>query len=257
MELPKITIITITKGRPFLLQRAIASVKSQTYENIQHYIVIDDCVDTLKMLEENYGSRDNIFWKNSQREKTDRNGPQILAKLRTRAIHDISTEWFSFLDDDNEFYPEHIEKLYKYATDKKCDAVHSFREVFNNDGTLYLKEEWPWGRTKKARINEYNEMLNAGVAKKGSNIFRDRYGVTIDTNVWLLKTKLFEGKTIPREYSQKDFDECHPEDEKMMEMLIENKVMVLSNNEITVKYYLGGYSNNTQKSTEGSVIWET
>lgn len=253
---PTITIVTITKGRPKLLRRAISSVKEQTYPNIRHYIVIDDCEETLRMLQDNYVDDPGIYWQRFWRSRIDKDGPNILAKLRTNAIHSIDTEWFSFLDDDNEFYPEHIEKLYRFAQTKKCKAVHSFREVYNNDGSPYLGIEWPWGRTEEARAQEYKDMLKAGVAQKGSNIFRDRYGVTVDTNVWLLKTELFDGISIPQEYTRKDFEECHPEDEKMMNLLIEKRVMVLSNNETTVKYYLGGYSNNTQKATQGSVIWK-
>ena len=50
-ELPLITVITITKNRPNLLERAINTVKTQTYPNIKHFIVIDDCPSTLEMLE--------------------------------------------------------------------------------------------------------------------------------------------------------------------------------------------------------------
>ena len=52
-KLPLITVITITKNRPNLLERAIKTVKEQTYNNIKHLIIIDDCPVTLKMLEEN------------------------------------------------------------------------------------------------------------------------------------------------------------------------------------------------------------
>ena len=256
MLFPRITVITVTKNRPTLLERAISSVRNQTYPSIHHYVVIDDCQKTLKMLMGKYTHSHNIYWKNFKRNLSDKDGPNILSKLRTNAIHNLDTEWFAFLDDDNEFYPDHIEKLYRFAIAKDSDAVHSYRKVFNNDDSPYLDEEWPWGRTKEARLKVYNEMLKVGVVQRGSNIFRDRYGVTIDTSLWLLKTKLFNDRCIPQEYSKKDFEECCPEDTKMMNLLIENKIMVLSNTEPTVKYYLGGYSNNVQKATEGSVIWK-
>ena len=42
----------------------------------------------------------------------------------------------------------------------------------------------------------------------------------------------------------------------MMELLIKNNVRVMCNKEVTVKYYLGGYSNETDDPIEGPVQWE-
>lgn len=255
-KLPLITVITITKNRPNLLERAIKTVKEQTYNNIKHLIIIDDCPVTLKMLEEKYKNDCNIIWEYNKREKDDKSGPNVLAKLRTNAIHKIGTGWFSFLDDDNEFYPEHIQKLYNFAIKNNCNAVHSYREVMYKDGTPYLKEEWPWGRTFEKKIEVYNQMLSAGVVERKSNIWHDKFGYTVDTNVWLLKAELFNNKKIQSEYTEEDYNECRPEDEKMMELLINNNVRVMCNKEVTVKYYLGGYSNETDDPIEGTVQWE-
>ena len=50
-DLPLITVITVTKNRPNLLIRAIETVKKQTYPNIKHLIIIDECLKTYEMLE--------------------------------------------------------------------------------------------------------------------------------------------------------------------------------------------------------------
>ncbi len=255
-ELPLITVITVTKNRPNLLERAIKSVKEQTYQNVKHFIVIDDCPATLKMLEEKYKNDNKIYWKYYERKQGDKSGPNVLSKLRTDAIHSIGKGWFSFLDDDNEFYPYHLEKLYEFAVQEKCNAVHSYREVMYKDGTPYLKEEWPWGRTEEKKREVYNKMLEAGVVEKGSNVWHDKFGYTIDTNVWLLKAEIFNNKEIQKEYTDEDYEECRPEDEKMMELLIKNNVRVLSNKIVSVKYYLGGYSNASDDPIEGTVEWE-
>lgn len=251
-----ITVITITKNRPNLLERAIKIVQMQTYKNVKHLIIIDNCPKTLKMLNEKYKNDPKIEWEYYKRDKEDKSGPNVLAKLRTYAIHKVKKGWFSFLDDDNEFYPEHLEKLYNFALKENCEAVHSYREVLYKDGTPYLKEEYPWGRTYKQKLEMYENMLKAGVVKRGSNIWHDRFGYTVDTNVWLLRAELFNNKEIPSEYTQKDYDECNPEDEKMMKLLMQNNVKVLTNKEVTVKYYLGGYSNESDNPIEGTVKWE-
>ena len=255
-EKPLITIITVTKNRPNLLERAIQTVKNQTYNNIKHLIIIDDCPATLKMLENKYLNDQDVIWEYFKRDKNDKSGPNVLSKLRTKAIHKVGNGWFSFLDDDNEFYPEHIEKLYDFAMKENCQAVHSYRVVMYKDGTPYLKEEWPWGRTKDKKISTYERMLAAGVVERGSNIWHDKFGHTVDTNVWLLRAELFENKEIPTEYTEEDYEECRPEDEKMMELLIKNNVTVKTNQEPTVKYYLGGYSNESDDPIEGTIKWE-
>ena len=67
---------------------------------------------------------------------------------------------------------------------------------FTFGGTPYLKEEWPWGRTKEKKLETYNYMKNAGVVVPGSNIWHDKFGYTVDTNVWLLRAELFNDKEI-------------------------------------------------------------
>lgn len=255
-KLPLITVITITKNRPNLLERAINTVKTQTYPNIKHFIVIDDCPSTLEMLEKKYSNDSKVYWEYHTRSADDKSGPNVLAKLRTNAIHKIHEGWFSFLDDDNEFYPKHLEKLYEFAIREKCEAVHSYREVMYKDGTPYLKTEWPWGRTQEKKKEIYNQMMLACVVKPGSNIWCDKFGYTVDTNVWLLRAEIFNDKEIQNNYTEEDYEECRPEDEKMMELLIKSNVRVLSNQQATVKYYLGGYSNASDDPIEGTVKWE-
>lgn len=255
-ELPLITIVTVTKNRPNLLKRAIETVKQQTYSNIKHLIIIDECPETLEMLESNYKNDPKIEYVYMNRVKGDKSGPSVLARLRTYAIHKIENGWFSFLDDDNEFYPNHILELYRYAVTNNCSAVHSYREVMYKDGTPYLKEEWPWGRTKEKKLETYNYMKNAGVVVPGSNIWHDKFGYTVDTNVWLLRAELFNDKEIQNKYTEEDYEECRPEDEKMMELLIKYNVRVLTNQMPTVKYYLGGYSNESDDPIEGTTAWE-
>src|SRR5574344_1072201 len=183
-ELPLITVITVTKNRPNLLKRAIETVKNQTYSNIKHLIIIDECPKTLEMMELNYKNDPKIEYEYMKRIPNEKSGPSVLARLRTYTIHKIGEGWFSFLDDDNEFYPNHIEELYKFAISHDCNAVHSYREVIYKNGTPYLKEEWPWGRTYEKKLETYNYMKEAGVVVPGSNIWQDRFGYTLDTNVW-------------------------------------------------------------------------
>ena len=166
-----IIVITVTRHRCNLLKRAIESVKEQSYPYVRHFIIIDDCQDTQRMLETEYNGDWTIFWKYFPRDNNDKSGPSRLAFLRNSAIQESQSEYFSFLDDDNEFLPDHLEKLLYFAISKRCDAVHSYRQILYCNGEPYLEMKSPWGHTEAQRIEKYKELVDYGVAVPGSNIW--------------------------------------------------------------------------------------
>jgi glycosyltransferase involved in cell wall biosynthesis len=48
---------------------------------------------------------------------------------RQRALDAASTEWVAFLDDDDYFFPGHLERLSKHAIETGADFVYSWFEV--------------------------------------------------------------------------------------------------------------------------------
>jgi hypothetical protein len=54
----------------------------------------------------------------------DFNGDGVAA-TRHRALKMVDTEWTAFLDDDDEFLPNHLEDLSRVAILSKADLVHS------------------------------------------------------------------------------------------------------------------------------------
>ena len=249
-----VTVVTVTKNRPQLLQRAINSVKKQTLSNVLHYIVIDDCKSTLEMLNNNYLEDSNIMWDFYSIGDMIPPGPCRLSALRNKAITSIKTTYVSFLDDDNEFYPEHLEQLLEFARNEKCDAVHSYREILYNDGKPYLENLSPWGHSIQQRAEKYKELLEHKIATPGSNVWCDKYGVTIDTNLWLIRTSLLQCIKFPIDYTEDDYANITPEDAKIMQAMKSQNVVVKTNQKVSVKYYLGGYSNECGK-TVGTVKW--
>ena len=64
----------------------------------------------------------------------------MLARLRNDAIEKCKTEWFAFLDDDNEYYPNHLQELMDFAIEQNCDAVFSNSEIYYRDGKPFLEK---------------------------------------------------------------------------------------------------------------------
>lgn len=98
MNLP-ITVCTPTiPSRGSLLNRAMRSIKAQTHAPTDVIV-----------------STDHL-----------RNGAAI---TRQKALDQVKTEWVAFLDDDDEFLPQHLNVLYTYAMVTTADYVYSWYKV--------------------------------------------------------------------------------------------------------------------------------
>src|SRR5262245_21069253 len=90
--------------RSQLLRRAVDSVLTQTYTSLAGLsIAIDD----------------------------HREGAGI---TRQRALDGVNTEWTAFLDDDDEFMPNHLSALMNHAQETEADYAFSWFEVIGGGG---------------------------------------------------------------------------------------------------------------------------
>lgn len=258
-----ITVVTVTRGRESLLRRATDSVQRQNYLGpISHLVVIDDCIKTKSFLEGNCNLSSNVIWHWVSRESGEKSGPERLAKLRNYAVQLSKTRWISFLDDDNEFEPNHLSSLLECAIQSGCGAVHSQRKLFWADGTPYLEHRWPWSRDKSEGTQIYHELVAKGVLKPGSNIERDRCDPLdhpdpvriVDTGEWLFDRSLLLHYPFCEEYTYEDWLSITTEDDKLLQCLVKNRVPIISTEIPTLRYYLGGYS-NTLSDNQPPDVW--
>lgn len=63
------------------------------------------------------------------------------ASTRQRALDAVRTEWVAFLDDDDYFYPNHIETLWHLAHDLEADFVYSWFDG-NNPFPMHRGRQW-------------------------------------------------------------------------------------------------------------------
>ena len=127
-----ISVIIPTYKRSETLERAIKSVMAQTYKNIE-IIVVDDNAEypeyrirNKKMIEK---YKDIIFIEN----KINLGG----GLSRNEGIKKAKGAFLAFLDDDDEFLPEKIEKQYKYyleINDKKAAMIYCYGNLIKMNG---------------------------------------------------------------------------------------------------------------------------
>lgn len=130
---PLVTVITPTTGAPYLRQ-AIDSVKNQTYDNIQHLVVVDGQPKG-RVIAKEYPHIDIIDLPYPT--GTDRfNGHRIYGASVYLAKGDL----VCFLDEDNYYDPNHIESLVE-VLQKPNDWAFSLRKIVDKDNNYICNDD--------------------------------------------------------------------------------------------------------------------
>ena len=128
-----VTVITPTTGAVYQRQ-AIESVKNQTYDNIQHLVVVDGQPKG-RVIAREYPHIDLI----------DLPYPTGLDRFNGHRIYGASVylakgDLVCFLDEDNYFDPNHIESLVK-VMEKPNDWAFSLRKIVDKDNNYVCNDD--------------------------------------------------------------------------------------------------------------------
>ncbi len=139
---PLVSVIIPTFNRPHLLKEAVQSVLDQTYRNLEAIVVNDAGVD-VRALVESYGDPRLRYHSNHRRSG--------LASARNQALSLASGKYIAYLDDDDIYYPSHVETLVEAleGSDYKVAYADAFR-------TVQLKQGDEWVRCSKDLLYHYD-----------------------------------------------------------------------------------------------------
>jgi len=113
-----ITVVLPTYNRADLIIRSIASVQAQTYPVSEIIVVDDGSTDLTQSVVKRLATRAS----NIKYLKHERNlGGQA---ARNTGIRSARGEWIAFLDSDDEFMPDKLEKQLVLSVDKNYSVVH-------------------------------------------------------------------------------------------------------------------------------------
>lgn len=149
MNPPLISILTDTKNRAGLISRCIESIQRQTYQNYEH-IIADGGTDNTEEVVRSY---------NDPRIKYIR-VPEGGPIAQTRKAFEMSCGAFiTFLDDDDEYLPEKIEKQLELiqSLPEEYGFIYGSMTYYDNDTRREL-------RTHKAELEGGAELLPIAVA---------------------------------------------------------------------------------------------
>jgi glycosyltransferase involved in cell wall biosynthesis len=130
---PLVTVITPTTGAPCVRQ-ALDSVKNQTYDNIQHLVVVDGQPKG-RVIAKEYPHIDLIDLPYPTG-KDQYNGHRIYGAMTYIA----NGEFLCFLDEDNWYEPNHIENLVDVIS-KGNKWAYSLRKIVSQEGEYICNDD--------------------------------------------------------------------------------------------------------------------
>ena len=274
MRKDSIGVVTVTRGRPGLLRRAMASVYAQDVDApVEHVIVIDDedpeTVAAASAAPTRPGLRVTVH--QEPRPPAERDEPPgdkrrvypRLSRLFNTGVRVSSADWIAFLDDDNEYEPHHLSSLLECARRHDVQVVHSGRTMWYADGAPYLDEAWHTVTDPAEAARIYGVMCDKGVRVRGTNVLLDRADPRgpgdafrtsstiraedpvslVDQSVWLVRRELLLRLPIPETFTDEEHEANTAPDDKLLRTLMDDGVRIVSSGQPTVRYYLGGVSN--------------
>ena len=142
--MPSISVIIPTYNRAKYLPRAIDSVLSQTHRELELIVVDDASTDSTQNLVANYKDPRIKYVK-----KLTNDG---VSKSRNTGISKASHNWIAFLDSDDEWLPEKLEKQL------------SFSGLNSNIKIIHTNENWFYNGKPKKQLPKHK--------KYGGHIFK-------------------------------------------------------------------------------------
>ena len=141
-----VSVIIPTYNRANVVQKAVDSVLDQTYKNTEIIIVDDGSTDNTKQALLPYGSRIKYL-----------NKKQGVSSARNLGIKKAAGEYMAFLDSDDEWYPEKLEKQLKYfEKNPNHGMVYTSYEQISND-----VRQLCYSSAQSVEGNLFNEILRS------------------------------------------------------------------------------------------------
>jgi glycosyltransferase involved in cell wall biosynthesis len=130
----KVTVITPTTGSHYL-QKNIESVTAQTYDNVEHLVVIDGKEFSSKAMPALVMSSATVLMLPHNTGHSQYNGHRIYGAVP----YLVDSDYVMFLDEDNYIDPTHVETLVKVC--ETNDWAFSLRKIVDKDGNYVCLDD--------------------------------------------------------------------------------------------------------------------
>lgn len=216
MSNPSVTIVTATTCTDYL-KHNLNSVINQTYDNIQHLIVVDGKHHLDKL---NYDIASDVIVLPYATGTEQYNGHRIYGA----ATYLAKGDYIMYLDEDNWLEPNHVESLVSILKDTPNAYACSLRKITDMDGNFICNDDCESLGNWESVINDF----------------------FVDVNCFFLPKKLALQLT-PIWYRRARHPEDQPEvDRALTNVLRYNTIECLVSGEYTVNYRAGNRADSVQ-----------
>jgi len=136
MNKPLISIIIATYNRPNLIGRALKSIEAQTFKDFEVIVVDDGSTPPLQLKMNDYKMKIRLF-------RLEQNSG-FHTKPKNYGISKAKGKYIAYLDDDDEYKPDHLQVLLEAIQAGNYDFVYGLREYFANGKVVETSTLRPW-----------------------------------------------------------------------------------------------------------------
>jgi glycosyltransferase involved in cell wall biosynthesis len=145
IQLPLISIVIPSYNHGHLIGKALESILSQTYSNWEVIIVDNHSSDNTESIVSSFGENRFRYY------KIKNNG--VIATSRNLGIKKSQGEWIAFLDSDDWWKPEKLERVMKCAIKKDGELVFHNLKIIKSNYSLFKKSIGSYDSSQSALDN--------------------------------------------------------------------------------------------------------
>ena len=197
---PLVSVIVPTKDRPEMLLIAVQSLLAQTLKNIEIIVVNDGGIDVHNVLNKCNNSGNIVYLNYEQNQER--------SAARNAGIRAAQGKYICYLDDDDNYYPNHIETLVKFLENSEykiayTDAVMAQQEKQNGQYiTVHLSQPYSSDfDNDKILVNNFIPILCVMHEKSCLDqigLFDETLTTHEDWDVWIRLSRHFQFAHIPQ-----------------------------------------------------------
>ena len=196
----KVAVVTPTIGAK-TLSKCLQSVDEQTYENLTHYVFLDGKENENKIWHQMEGASRVKTIQLEENIGKDWYGHRVYAACGYLVNADV----ICYLDEDNWFEPNHVEKLVDRIK-KGADWAYSLRKISDKDGNFICEDnceslgQWPiYFNPDAYHIDTSSFMVKTDIARKLGNAWYAQWGA--DRQFFNALKQYFPNFSCSKEYS--------------------------------------------------------
>jgi hypothetical protein len=224
--MPKVSVIIATYQRAHLVNRAIASVFAQTYDDYEIIVVNDGSTDDTRYVLSDYGDRIIAIHQNNRG----------LAAARNAGIQVAQGEYIAFLDDDDLWAPQKLEhQIPLFVADQNIGLVYADMTVFNETEILpgtYLNgfvpphTVMPWTLLQYGNFFPMPTIVIRRICLEEVGYFNEALSVCEDYDLWLRIIEKWAACYVNLPLARYFRDENHPNLSQNTEQMLQTTLQV-------------------------------